>query len=266
MLVLAVCSLKGGVGKTSVTLGLASGAHARGLRTLVVDLDPQGDVTTGLAVAEEPSTTLADVLEDPRAKVVRSAVVPSGWSWRGADGAQVPLDVLTVDARFARDAVGDAGDRAVLAALATVAREMSLDAVATGVDNLTIDNVVVDTNRDGFDIDSVGFTPVPLPAAGFALLAATAWALYNVGIGMAGGLLFRERPLLGVVLGLLRRSAREMGQTVIMVTHDPVAASAADRVVLLADGRLAGELVDPTVESVTAALTALSAPAEGGVR
>ena len=68
------------------------------------------------------------------------------------------------------------------------------------------------------------------------------------------------------VLGLLRRSAREMGQTVIMVTHDPVAASAADRVVLLADGHLAGELVDPTVESVTAALTALSAPAEGGVR
>ena len=68
------------------------------------------------------------------------------------------------------------------------------------------------------------------------------------------------------VLGLLRRSARQMGQTVIMVTHDPVAASAADRVVLLADGHLAGELVDPTVESVTAALAALSAPAEGGVR
>lgn len=62
------------------------------------------------------------------------------------------------------------------------------------------------------------------------------------------------------VLGLLRRSAREMGQTVIMVTHDPVAASAADRVVLLADGRLAGELLDPTVESVTNALAALSAP------
>ncbi len=62
------------------------------------------------------------------------------------------------------------------------------------------------------------------------------------------------------VLGLLRRSAREMGQTVIMVTHDPVAASAADRVVLLADGRLAGELLDPTVESVTNALAALAAP------
>lgn len=48
-----------------------------------------------------------------------------------------------------------------------------------------------------------GMIHYPRPLfAGFALLAATAWALYNVGIGMAGGLLFRERPLLGVVLGI----------------------------------------------------------------
>ena len=48
-----------------------------------------------------------------------------------------------------------------------------------------------------------GMIRYPRPAfAGFALLAATAWALYNVGIGMAGGLLFRERPLLGVALGI----------------------------------------------------------------
>ena len=70
------------------------------------------------------------------------------------------------------------------------------------------------------------------------------------------------------VMGLLRRSTREMGQTIIMVTHDPVAAAAADRVVLLADGLLAGELVDPTVESVTEAMTALSTqavPAAGAV-
>ncbi|WP_214443616.1 ParA family protein, partial [Mycobacterium tuberculosis] len=38
--VLSVSSLKGGVGKTTVTLGLASAAFARGVRTLVVDLDP----------------------------------------------------------------------------------------------------------------------------------------------------------------------------------------------------------------------------------
>jgi putative ABC transport system ATP-binding protein len=52
------------------------------------------------------------------------------------------------------------------------------------------------------------------------------------------------------VLVLLRRSVRELGQTVVMVTHDPVAASYADRVVFLADGRLVGELREPTAESV----------------
>jgi putative ABC transport system ATP-binding protein len=52
------------------------------------------------------------------------------------------------------------------------------------------------------------------------------------------------------VLGFLRASVRELGQTVIMVTHDPVAASYADRVVFLADGRLSGELRSPTPQSV----------------
>jgi putative ABC transport system ATP-binding protein len=52
------------------------------------------------------------------------------------------------------------------------------------------------------------------------------------------------------VLGFLRASVRELGQTVIMVTHDPVAASYADRVVFLADGRVSGELVSPTPLSV----------------
>lgn len=61
------------------------------------------------------------------------------------------------------------------------------------------------------------------------------------------------------VLGLLQRSAHEDGQTVIMVTHDPVAASAADRVVLLKDGRLAGEILNPQVQQVSAALAQLGA-------
>ncbi len=52
------------------------------------------------------------------------------------------------------------------------------------------------------------------------------------------------------VLAFLQRSVRELGQTVVMVTHDPVAASYADRVVFLADGRLVGELRDPTAEKV----------------
>ncbi len=61
------------------------------------------------------------------------------------------------------------------------------------------------------------------------------------------------------VLDFLRMSVRKLGQTVIMVTHDPVAASYADRVVLLADGRLAGEIHQPTTESVVNALTHLGA-------
>ncbi len=61
------------------------------------------------------------------------------------------------------------------------------------------------------------------------------------------------------VLGLLRSSVRETGQTVVMVTHDPVAAAYADRVVLLADGRLAGELRSPSADDVLDALRTLGA-------
>ncbi|MCZ2403097.1 ABC transporter ATP-binding protein [Paenarthrobacter sp. Z7-10] len=59
------------------------------------------------------------------------------------------------------------------------------------------------------------------------------------------------------VLGMLRRSSREEGQSIIMVTHDPIAASYADRVVLMNDGELVGELLEPTAESVLAALAKL---------
>ncbi|MFG2823375.1 ABC transporter ATP-binding protein [Kitasatospora sp. NPDC048365] len=52
------------------------------------------------------------------------------------------------------------------------------------------------------------------------------------------------------VLALLRRIVAENGQTIIMVTHDPVAASYAGRVVFLADGRIVDQIVHPTVEVV----------------
>ncbi|MCM9080032.1 MULTISPECIES: ABC transporter ATP-binding protein [Streptomyces] len=52
------------------------------------------------------------------------------------------------------------------------------------------------------------------------------------------------------VLGFLRDSVRELGQTVVMVTHDPVAAGFADRVVFLSDGRLVDEMVHPTPDRV----------------
>src|SRR6185503_1228342 len=78
--VLSVSSLKGGVGKTTVTLGLASAAFARGVRTLVVDLDPQSDVSTGMDIQVAGRLNVADVLANPKEKVVRQAITSSGWA------------------------------------------------------------------------------------------------------------------------------------------------------------------------------------------
>lgn len=63
------------------------------------------------------------------------------------------------------------------------------------------------------------------------------------------------------VLGLLREAVDRDGRTVVMVTHDPVAAARADRVVFLVDGRIAGELVAPGAESVAARMAGLEAAA-----
>jgi putative ABC transport system ATP-binding protein len=52
------------------------------------------------------------------------------------------------------------------------------------------------------------------------------------------------------ILGFLRRSVDELGQTIVMVTHDPVAASYADRVLYLADGAIVDEMTSPTAQSV----------------
>jgi putative ABC transport system ATP-binding protein len=59
------------------------------------------------------------------------------------------------------------------------------------------------------------------------------------------------------ILGFLRRASREFGQTIVMVTHDPVAASYSDQVVFLADGRVVGDLAQPTPERVLDALKSL---------
>jgi putative ABC transport system ATP-binding protein len=52
------------------------------------------------------------------------------------------------------------------------------------------------------------------------------------------------------VLSFLRRAAREQGETIVMVTHDPTAAAYADRVVFLVDGRIVNDVRNPTADSV----------------
>src|SRR3954466_5839063 len=59
------------------------------------------------------------------------------------------------------------------------------------------------------------------------------------------------------LLAFLRRAVDEFGQTIVMVTHDPVAASHADRVVFLADGRIVDEQIAPTSETVLDAMKRL---------
>jgi cellulose biosynthesis protein BcsQ len=89
--VLSVSSLKGGVGKTTVTLGLASAAFSRGVKTLVVDLDPQSDVSTGMDIQVAGHLNVADVLASPKEKIVRSAIAPSGWA---KTNPQATIDVM----------------------------------------------------------------------------------------------------------------------------------------------------------------------------
>jgi putative ABC transport system ATP-binding protein len=59
------------------------------------------------------------------------------------------------------------------------------------------------------------------------------------------------------VLGFLRSSVRELGQSVVMVTHDPGAASYADHVLFLADGRIVDQMAEPTAERVLERMKAL---------
>ncbi|MDQ2812703.1 MAG: ABC transporter ATP-binding protein [Actinomycetota bacterium] len=61
------------------------------------------------------------------------------------------------------------------------------------------------------------------------------------------------------VLAFLRRSVTELGQSIVMVTHDPRAAAYADRVIFLADGAVVGELERPTADSVLQRMRTLGA-------
>jgi putative ABC transport system ATP-binding protein len=63
------------------------------------------------------------------------------------------------------------------------------------------------------------------------------------------------------LLGFLRRAVRQLGQTVVMVTHDPAAAAQADCVLFLADGRIVDQMSEPSPEAIFDRLKALEVDA-----
>lgn len=95
MQVVSISSLKGGVGKTSITLGLASAALAAGIPTLVIDLDPHADATTGLGVAAQGQLDIGQLIKNSRKADLGANVVPSGWlaAHRNNKDAARTLDV-----------------------------------------------------------------------------------------------------------------------------------------------------------------------------
>jgi chromosome partitioning protein len=80
VVVAAFITEKGGVGKTSVTLGVASAARSAGRRVLVVDADPQASATYVLGASDDAAGRFVSALEAPRPGGAAGCVVPSRWS------------------------------------------------------------------------------------------------------------------------------------------------------------------------------------------
>ena len=174
MIVVSFISQKGGTGKTSTALNLAVEALAYGLEVVVIDLDPQGNATSGLGVTD-PVLTSGDVLFANQTGVALEAVVASTWdcvsvipatlslAQRDNDtqlGAEMrlkkALDSPDLDAKFGlvlidcQPSIGKLVSNALIAASgALIVTEPSIDASSGVANTLT----TVETVREHYNQD-----------------------------------------------------------------------------------------------------------------
>ena len=183
------------------------------------------------------------------------------------------LDTLTSgDVRLGGDALGGLSDKRLTLLrrdrMGFIFQAFNLLPTLTAEENITLplDLAGRPVDRDWFDVvvravglqDRLDHTPAQL-SGGQQQRVAAARALVA-----RPEIVFADEPTGALdsrsgadLLGFLRRAVDEFGQTIVMVTHDAIAAAHADRVVFLADGRIVDELAAPTTEAVLDAMKRL---------
>ncbi len=185
----AIVNQKGGVGKTTVTLGLASAAAARGDRVLVVDCDPQANATWALGVDPEAVTDGTEsVIRKNRAGMAGKSIVESTW---GSNVHVLPAS----SALAARE--GDIGKKNQAVRLrtalqgATYAYDIVLIDCSPAVGALTINALTA------ADLALIVVEPAALSVRGItgvSDLIDSVWADYNPSLDLAGVIMNRVPP------------------------------------------------------------------------
>lgn len=160
--IIALCNQKGGVGKSTTTFHFARAAVQRGQKVLVVDLDPQGNLTDGIAAdpVEDDQIGLADALSTRAEETMADVIVPTIWA--GADLAPTAGDTL---ASVGEELViaGAGRESRLRKALEAVAGEYDLVLIdcAPSLDQLTIngltaaDQTVIVTQSKKWSLDGL---------------------------------------------------------------------------------------------------------------